>query len=107
VVEGTHNQVDGGVLGSGREEGRAAREGVARTRVGAFLFTVLFTRELLEVGDGEKETGLGLGSIPCRILGKHHTPTMGGRGGGVDLQYIGRKRLGVQVIQYKTIYNTI
>jgi hypothetical protein len=44
VVEGTHSQGDGDVLGSGREE-RAAREGAARARVGALLFTLLFTCE--------------------------------------------------------------
>jgi hypothetical protein len=53
-------------------------------------------------GGGEEKTGLGLGSIPCRILGKHHTPRMG----GVDLSLY-RIRLGVHVIQYKTIYNSI
>jgi hypothetical protein len=31
------------------------------------------------------KTGLGLGSIPCRILGKHHTPKMGGGGGDLSL----------------------
>jgi hypothetical protein len=36
VVE-VHNQEDGGALGSGREEGRAAREEAARARVGARL----------------------------------------------------------------------
>jgi hypothetical protein len=40
--------------------------------------------------------------IQCRILGKHHTPKM-----GVTFHYIGRIWLSVQVIQYKTIYNTI
>jgi hypothetical protein len=65
----THGQEDGGTLGSGREEGRAAREEVVRTRVGG--------EQLLEVGWGGK-TGLWLGSIPCTILGKHHTPRMGG-----------------------------
>jgi hypothetical protein len=30
LVEGTHSQGDSGVLGSKREEGRAAREGAAR-----------------------------------------------------------------------------
>jgi hypothetical protein len=39
VVEVTHNQGDGGVLGNGREEGRAAREGAACARVGVLLFT--------------------------------------------------------------------
>jgi hypothetical protein len=45
VVEGTHSQGDDDMLGSGREEGRAAREGAARARFRVLLFTLLFTHE--------------------------------------------------------------